>query len=489
MKLKELHALMQDIAPFARPKVELEQYPTGPHLASRLLFAVDSSYDEFAGRTVVDLGCGTAMLSIGAALLGARHVVGVDVDPEALAQAADNAAQFEDEEGRPLPIDLLLADVRGLPGVLPLLRADTVIMNPPFGTKQKGVDMAFLRAAFSVSRGSVYSLHKSSTREFIAKTAKRELGASSAEVLAQLRYDLPATMKFHKQKSVDIEVDLWRFEVGEAEGEAADPQQAALRAALLGGAGAVAAAAAARPAGTAGAGRRAAASEEEEGEDKEGEEGEDEEGEAGEAVCRSAEPQATATTSKDDTKLTSTISSLDALLPAPPSPPPPPAAARASSSASASTSAPAAPRPQPAAPAPGAKSGSFADGSDLSWEQIMGFGGLAPEVINGRAAMIGFVAAFSHELGNGESVYTQFLGGGGMDALYVILLVTIASFAPAMGNPIDIVLNKPRNPRTPPREWGPFTAAAEGLNGRLAMVGLGLMIFFEGFGPSAFFMN
>lgn len=30
----------QDIAPFEDPKVELEQYPTGAHLASRLLYTV-----------------------------------------------------------------------------------------------------------------------------------------------------------------------------------------------------------------------------------------------------------------------------------------------------------------------------------------------------------------------------------------------------------------------------------------------------------------
>ncbi len=36
-------------------------------------------------------------------------------------------------------------------------------------------------------------------------------------MLAELRYDLPATMRFHKKKSVDIEVDLWRFEVGPAQ--------------------------------------------------------------------------------------------------------------------------------------------------------------------------------------------------------------------------------------------------------------------------------
>lgn len=33
------------------------------------------------------------------------------------------------------------------------------------------------------------------------------------EVLAELRYDLPSTYKFHKKKSVDIEVDFYRFQV------------------------------------------------------------------------------------------------------------------------------------------------------------------------------------------------------------------------------------------------------------------------------------
>ncbi len=32
----------------------------------------------------------------------------------------------------------------------PRLQADTVIMNPPFGTRRKGADLDFLRAAFRV---------------------------------------------------------------------------------------------------------------------------------------------------------------------------------------------------------------------------------------------------------------------------------------------------------------------------------------------------
>ena len=50
---------------------------------------------------------------------------------------------------------------------------DTVIMNPPFGTKKEttGHDVRFLERAVLMARTAVYSLHKSSTRRFLAKTA------------------------------------------------------------------------------------------------------------------------------------------------------------------------------------------------------------------------------------------------------------------------------------------------------------------------------
>lgn len=34
-----------------------------------------------------------------------------------------------------------------------------------------------------------------------------------AEVIAELRYNLESTYKFHKKATVDIEVDCWRFNV------------------------------------------------------------------------------------------------------------------------------------------------------------------------------------------------------------------------------------------------------------------------------------
>jgi len=176
---------------------------------------VATVYDEFESKAVVDLGCGTGMLSIGAAMLGAGHVIGVDVDPDALRTALENIESYEDH----LPIDLICCDVSQAVTTTPnnerssRLTADTVIMNPPFGTRKKGADIEFLRAAFAISQHSVYSLHKTSTRDYIRKFALRQLNAVSAEPVAMLRYDLPASYTFHKMASKDIEVDVWRFQV------------------------------------------------------------------------------------------------------------------------------------------------------------------------------------------------------------------------------------------------------------------------------------
>ena len=91
-------------------------------------------------------------------------------------------------------------------------RFDTVLMNPPFGTKagNRGLDLCFARAGTLMARGAVYSLHKSSTREHVLRRADAAWGVR-AEVVAELRFDLPASYKHHRRDSVDIWVDFIRF--------------------------------------------------------------------------------------------------------------------------------------------------------------------------------------------------------------------------------------------------------------------------------------
>lgn len=137
--------------------------------------------------------------------------MGVDIDQDALNIAQANLEDMELSH----QVDLLrtrIVDTTSSSSCLDRFTHafDTVIMNPPFGTKLAGIDMVFLERACHIALHTVYSLHKSSTRDYISKKAK-SLGFQGT-VLALMKYDLPKTMRFHKQKSLDIEVDFWKFE-------------------------------------------------------------------------------------------------------------------------------------------------------------------------------------------------------------------------------------------------------------------------------------
>ena len=66
-------------------------FGTGSHATTRMCLA---ALEHCAGvdKTVLDLGCGSGILGIGALLLGCAHVTGCDIDPKAPEVAAANAA-------------------------------------------------------------------------------------------------------------------------------------------------------------------------------------------------------------------------------------------------------------------------------------------------------------------------------------------------------------------------------------------------------------
>ncbi|XP_050098971.1 rRNA N6-adenosine-methyltransferase Mettl5 [Anopheles aquasalis] len=205
IKLKTLEEYLQGVDDFDSPKVSLEQYITPSHIASQALYAVQTKYGDLEGRTVLDLGCGTGMLSIGAAMLGAALVVGSEIDTDAVKAFQNNCDEFNLYN-----VDCVQADVLQIKGLYGNSSFDTVLMNPPFGTKRNaGIDMVFLRTGLELARGAVYSMHKTSTRDHITRKAA-EWGIK-ASVVAELRYNLSSSYKFHRHRSVDIAVDFWRF--------------------------------------------------------------------------------------------------------------------------------------------------------------------------------------------------------------------------------------------------------------------------------------
>ncbi|KAK6642657.1 hypothetical protein RUM43_004159 [Polyplax serrata] len=203
MKLKDVEQHLQDIRTFENPKVKLEQYATMPHICARMLHTIQSCYGDIEGKIVGDLGCGCGSLTIGSCLLNAQFCVGFDIDPDALTICRENIDYFDINN-----IDLIQCDIVHSPPIN-IRKFDTIIMNPPFGTKTKGLDIEFLKLALQLTDSVVYSLHKTSTRDYIMTKAK-SLGVK-AKVIAELNFDLPATYKFHKKTCVDIKVDFIRF--------------------------------------------------------------------------------------------------------------------------------------------------------------------------------------------------------------------------------------------------------------------------------------
>jgi len=214
MRLRDLEEALQTVRPFDKEvqKIELEQFPTSYHIASRVVHMAANN-DDITGKIVIDLGTGTGMLGIGCALMGALHVLGVDADSDALSIAQTNIEEVEEEE----TMDLLLSDVCSLPlrTCTGLFGCDTVIMNPPFGTRNPGIDVLFLEKAMQLKPRAIYSMHKTSTRKFLVKKASTEWGLK-VEVMAELAFDIPKMYKMHKEKSKDVAVDLIRFELPES---------------------------------------------------------------------------------------------------------------------------------------------------------------------------------------------------------------------------------------------------------------------------------
>ncbi|XP_062577496.1 rRNA N6-adenosine-methyltransferase METTL5-like [Saccostrea cucullata] len=212
MKLQKLQSYLEDIDEFDNPKILLEQYPTTPHIAAVMLHEIQLKYGDIAGCSVLDLGCGCGILTIGSVIKGAAYVLGIDIDEEALEVCRRNLDEFEVSNVDLLQQDIVNISPKDSKDSQKMLSKnfDTVIMNPPFGTKKNaGIDMEFVRAALMMSTNAVYSLHKFKTREHLHKKAQ-DWGVS-IEILGEFKFNVANTYKCHKEEEVDIKVIFVRF--------------------------------------------------------------------------------------------------------------------------------------------------------------------------------------------------------------------------------------------------------------------------------------
>jgi putative methylase len=193
---RQLEIRLGELDILSDPKLKLEQYPVSPEVASELLYMAGFEHEDLE-RRVVDLGTGTGRLAIGAVLMGAEEVIGVDVDPRAIAIAVENAAKVG------VRVQWVVGDIEALGK-----RFDTVVMNPPYGTRSPHKDVSFLLRAFELAP-TVYSIHKSSTRDYLVSLVERQ--GRRVDEVRSMKMRIPRSFEFHTKKWRNIDVDLYRI--------------------------------------------------------------------------------------------------------------------------------------------------------------------------------------------------------------------------------------------------------------------------------------
>ena len=203
-KKRDLEIALSGIKLHPEPKVWLEQYTIPPDSAADILHLAAFTFNDVVGKVVFDFGCGTGRLGIGATILGAKEVVGVDIDLMSVKEAKRSAKALGVQDRT----SWIAADIDSIHGP-----CDTVIQNPPFGVQRRTIDRRFIQKALEVGK-VVYSLHKSgeSNREFINGFVRKCGG--NVKGIFQMTLIIPLTFKFHDRNKYPVKVDLYRIVKG-----------------------------------------------------------------------------------------------------------------------------------------------------------------------------------------------------------------------------------------------------------------------------------
>jgi len=216
----DLEVFLSKIAPQPSPRRHLEQYIISESVASNLLYLAAYANNDVVGKTVVDLGCGTGRLALGASYLGAQTVVAVDIDKRAVETGSKNSRIV----GLDHIVQWVIGDIEAIVG-----RFDTVLQNPPFGVQKRQADRAFLVKALELGH-SVYSLHNhpETDRQLIKQLKvcggflrvqpspflERFITKRNGHVKAvyAMLMTIPRIFDFHKKLKHDFVVDLYVIE-------------------------------------------------------------------------------------------------------------------------------------------------------------------------------------------------------------------------------------------------------------------------------------
>lgn len=214
----DLDRFISKIRPHPQPNVSLEQYTTSESVASAMLYLTAYLNGDIADKTILDLGCGTGRLALACAFLGAKSVLGIDIDRTAINVAVENSKKVTTD----VEVEWILGDIDAIIG-----KYDTVVQNPPFGVQKRSADRKFLEKALQVGK-VVYSLHnhpysdkqligrlKSSGGRLLQVEASSYLNhfieqrGGTVEAVYALPFIIPHMFDFHTREKHEVVIDLY----------------------------------------------------------------------------------------------------------------------------------------------------------------------------------------------------------------------------------------------------------------------------------------
>ncbi|MBN2880480.1 methyltransferase [Candidatus Woesearchaeota archaeon] len=193
IRKKQIAIFLSTLKSFDEPKVHLEQYPSDSEEITNILWEAHL-YGDLHEKVILDPGCGTGIIGIGALLFGAKKVIFLEKDPDALETLKENLVELEGFTEEEYNYEIIQKDYLSYE---PSEQIDTIIMNPPFGTRDKHIDANFLKQSFPIA-SNIYSLHKSITEDYIMKLIED----NNFEIFYKYDFDYPLknTYEHHTRK-------------------------------------------------------------------------------------------------------------------------------------------------------------------------------------------------------------------------------------------------------------------------------------------------
>ena len=236
IRKKNFISILESFVTFKNPKVKLEQYTTDSISTSDFVYFIGLDNADLVDKLVIDIGAGTGKLGLACLIYGARFLISIEKDDDAIEVLKENSENLDlNDRHLILKLDVdefvnkyqsdnkigleffsLVKEKLEKNDTYQLSSNDlkelnvTCISNPPFGVHKKGADRSFLNLGTKLG-SSFYSIHLSNlkNRKFIERFVNRE-GWIVSSIHSQ-KLILKNVYKFHSKPQKQILTDIFKF--------------------------------------------------------------------------------------------------------------------------------------------------------------------------------------------------------------------------------------------------------------------------------------